>query len=257
MIEGEHSRFMAGLSSDVWVDGVDVHARMEVQPAHLRPGTDRVRLGVLATLIDVIGGSPAHAILNPTVDLRVSLIEPLPSSGKLELVCRPVRIGRRLFVGETIVHTGDESEPCARGICTFINRPIEGLTHDGLVPDGSLGVDCYDDLFDVREPSVGVFELDNDPVIGNPHSGTIQGGAQTLLAELVAERVLEREHDREYEVVDVDVRYLSGLRTPAIRARAEVLGATLERHFVRVPMTEADAGERLVSLTTLLCRPVP
>ena len=255
-IEPDASHFLAGLSAEVWLDDRDVHATMEIQPQHLKPGTDRVRLGILATLVDVICGSPAHAILNPTVDLRVTLVDRIPSSGKVEFVCRPVRIGRRLFVGETLGHTGDESAPFLRGICTFMNRPIEGMTHEGLMPKGSLGAESYDALLDIREPSPGVYELDNHPVIGNPHSGTIQGGAQCLLAELVAERALEAETGREFEVFDLDIRFLNGLNTPDVRARVDSLPGPFAERIVRVPMVEADAGERIVSLATLSCRPV-
>jgi acyl-coenzyme A thioesterase PaaI-like protein len=255
--ESHGARLIAGLGAELWLDDQDVHATMEIQPRHLKPGTDRVRLGVLATVVDVIGGSPAYAILNPTVDLRVTLVDRVPSSGKVEFVCRPVRVGRRLFVAETLGHTGDESLPFMRGICTFVNRPLEGITHDGIFPAGTLGVDSYDALLDIREPSPGVYELDNHPVIGNPHSGTIQGGAQCLLAELVADRALERETGREHEVFDLDIRFLNGLGTPDVRARVDSLPGAFAERIVRVPMVEADAGERIVSLATLSCRPVP
>jgi acyl-coenzyme A thioesterase PaaI-like protein len=254
--EPDYSHYLAGLSAEVWLEGDDVHACMEIQPQHLKPGTDRVRLGVLATLVDVIGGSPAHAILNPTVDLRVTLVDRIPTSGKIQFVCRPVRIGRRLFVAETIGYIADESTPFLRGICTFMNRALEGITHEGLIPEGTLGADSYDDLLAVREPSPGVYELDNHPVIGNPHSGTIQGGAQALFAEVVAERALERETGREHEVFDLDIRYLNGLRTPDVRARVDALPGSFPERIVRVPMVEADAAERIVSLATLSCRPV-
>jgi acyl-coenzyme A thioesterase PaaI-like protein len=252
----DNARFLAGLCAEVWLDGEEVHARMEIQPSHLKPGTDRVRLGLLATIVDVIGGSPSFGILNPTVDLRVTLVDRVPPSGKVEFVCRPVRVGRRLFVSETIAHTGDVAHACMRGVCTFVNRALDGFTHDDLVPHGTLGADSYDELLDLREPTPGVYELEHMPVIGNPHSGTIIGGAQALLAEMVAERVLMAEDGVEYEVVDLDIRYLDALRTPTIRARGDVLVGSFDSRCVRVPMVEADAGERIVSLASLTCKPV-
>ena len=109
---GRHSpNFVGGLGIDLWIEGDLARARCEVQPAFFKPGTDRVRLGVLATLVDMVAGSPAHAIINPTVDLRVSLLEPAPTSGDIELVCDPVKVGRRLFIGETLLHTGDRPDP--------------------------------------------------------------------------------------------------------------------------------------------------
>jgi acyl-coenzyme A thioesterase PaaI-like protein len=255
---GDSQQFMIGLYGDLWLEGDEVHATMDVQPGHLRPGTDRVRLGVLATMVDIVGGSPAFGILNPTVDLRVTLTERAPSSGKIEFVCRPVRIGRRLFVSETIAHAGDESEPFLRGISTFVNRVLENHAHDEIMPPGGpTGFDNYDELLEIREPTPGVYEIDNHPVIGNPHSGTMIGGAQALLAEILAERVIEQDVGRPHEAYDLDIRYLNPLRTPGVRARVDELPGGFDDRCMRIPMAEADDDERIVSLTTVLCRPVP
>src|SRR5262249_55297797 len=92
--------FVGGLGIRLWVDGGLALGRAEIQPEYFKPGTDRVRLGVLATLVDMVAGSPAHAIINPTVDLRVTLLAPAPTDGAIELVTYPVKSGRQLFVGE-------------------------------------------------------------------------------------------------------------------------------------------------------------
>ena len=68
--------FVNGLGISLWTEGDLALARAEVQPEFFAPGTDRVRMGVLATLVDMVAGSPAHSIINPTVDLRVSLLAP-------------------------------------------------------------------------------------------------------------------------------------------------------------------------------------
>ena len=61
--------FVGGLGVELWTDDDRAHARCEILPSFLKPGTDRVRMGVLATLVDMVAGSPAHAVINPTVDL--------------------------------------------------------------------------------------------------------------------------------------------------------------------------------------------
>jgi len=243
--------FVGALGVDLWIEGERAHARAEIQPSFLKPGTDRVRMGVLATLVDMVAGSPAHAVINPTIDLRVSLLARAPSSGVIELVCHPVKVGRTLFVGETLLHTGDATRPFARSVCTFMNRelPEASLMRDGL-PLGPLGAPSYDESLRLREPVPGTYEMDNHDAVRNGPAGTIQGGAQALLAELAGERALADEH----QVVDLEIRYLNRVRTGPVLATGEVIPGALDGACVRVPIIEPGADGRIVSLTTLLCR---
>jgi acyl-coenzyme A thioesterase PaaI-like protein len=256
MTEADPTRFLAGLCADVELVGDELHARMDVKPAHLRPGTTRLRVGILATMVDVIGGAPAFGLLNPTVDLRVTVADRPPSTGTIEFVCRTVRAGKRLYVSETIAHAGDASEPFMRGIATFVNR-LTDQTHAELLPESRIDFESYDELLEIREPSPGVYEIDNHPAIGNRHNGTMLGGAQAILAEMIAEREAERLYGRELEVFDLDIRYLDALRTDDVRVRAETLPGGYDHRCFRVLMVEADDDERLVSMTTVLCHPVP
>ena len=247
--------FVGGLGVELRVEEDRAHARAEILPSFLKPGTDRVRLGVLATLVDMVAGSPAHAIINPTVDLRVSLLDRAPSSGTIELVCHPVKVGRRLFVGETLLHTGDVTRPFARSLCTFINQPLpEAHSSRDVLPAGSLGAPNYDESLQLREPVPGTFEMEAHEAVRNGPAGTIQGGAQALMAELAGERALAG--DGEYEVVDLEIRYLNRVRTGPVLATGEVIPGALDGTCVRVPIIEPAADGRIVSLTSLLCRPV-
>ena len=182
--------FVGGLGISLWTEGDLALARAEIQPEYFKPGTDRIRLGVLATLVDMVAGSPAHAIINPTVDLRVTLLAPAPTQGAIELVCHPVKSGRLLFIGETLLHTGDPSRPFARSVCTFMNKPLDA-ERTAIFPVGQLGHDSYDDSLQIRETAPGVYEMDNHDVVRNGANGTVQGGAQALLAELTGERALD------------------------------------------------------------------
>src|SRR5204863_6757973 len=131
-----------------------------------------------------------------------------PSDGVMHLVCRPTKIGRRLFVGETILHTGDIERPFARSMCTFINQllPAASQMREGF-PLTPLGAPSYDESLLLREPASGGFEMDAHEAVRNGIAGTIQGGAQALLAELAGERALTDHGD--YEVVDLEIRYLN------------------------------------------------
>jgi acyl-coenzyme A thioesterase PaaI-like protein len=139
---------------------------------------------------------------------------------------------------------------------TFLNRVQPDHSHDEILPPRSRALPSYDALLEIDEPAPGVYEVENHAVIGNRQSGTMLGGAQALLAELLAERAVEREDGGRQEAFDLDIRYLDPLRTPMIRARAEVLPSPFDHRCVRVTMVEADHEERLVSLATLFCRPV-
>src|SRR3954469_2065249 len=234
----ETPSFVNGLGISLWTDGDLALARAEVQPEFFKPGTDRVRLGVLATLVDMVAGSPAHAIINPTVDLRVTLLSPAPTSGVIELVTYPVKSGRLLFVGETLLHTGDPARPFARSVCTFMNKPLD-TQRTGIFPLGPLGADHYDASLQVREPEPGVFEMDNHEIVRNGANGTVQGGAQALLAELTGEQALDKiDLEHEHHAVDLEIRYLNRVRTGPVQATAEVLAGGYDGQWVRAAIHE-------------------
>jgi len=245
----ETPSFVNGLGISLWTEGDLALARAEVQPEYFKPGTERVRMGVLATLVDMVAGSPAHAIINPTVDLRVTLLAPAPTSGTIDLVTYPVKSGRLLFIGETLLHTGDPSQPFARSVCTFMNKPLDA-ERTGIFPVGHLGAEHYDASLKVREPEPGVYEMDNHEIVRNGANGTVQGGAQALLAELTGERALDA-LDGEFEAVDLEIRYLNRVKEGPVRAHAEIVPSALEGPWVRVATTEPPADNRIVSLTTL------
>jgi len=247
--------FVNGLGITLWTEGDLALARAEVQPEFFTPGTERIRLGVLATLVDMVAGSPAHSIINPTVDLRVTLLTPAPTSGAIELVTYPVKSGRLLFVGETLLHTGDPTRPFARSVCTFMNKPLDS-ERTGIFPVGHLGAEHYDASLQLREPVPGVFEMDNHEIVRNGANGTVQGGAQALLAEVAGERALELSDDvtGEHEAVDLEIRFLNRVKEGPVLARAEVLPGGFDGLWVRVATTEPSADDRIVSLTTLQYR---
>ena len=207
-------------------------------------------------MLDVVAGAPAHGLVNPTVDLRASLLRPLPTEGFLELVCRPISIGDHLFLAEAVVYDDDPATPFVRSTCTYVNRKVAGYSHDNVLPDGSLEADSFDDLLPLRQIDPQTYELDNSTAIGNPRNRTIQGGVQGFFAELAAERALLAATGVEHELVDLDIRYLNSLRTPAARACSQITPHSFGASLVRVPIVEADDDERIVSLAIARFRPV-
>ncbi len=97
--------------------------------------------------------------------------------------------------------------------------------------------------------------MDNHEIVRNGANGTVQGGAQALLAELAGERALELADDvvDDHEAVDLEIRYLNRVKEGPVRA-GEVVPGGFDGPWVRVATNEPPAGDRIVSLTTLQYR---
>jgi acyl-coenzyme A thioesterase PaaI-like protein len=250
--DAEPVSYVGALALDLTFDDGITRGRAELQPEMLAPGTDRPRLGVLATLVDMVAGFLPTGPINPTVDLRVSLIDHPPSTGTIFLECHPAKIGRRLFVGETILHTGDVERPFARSTVTFMNQPMVHEAAFNAPPAVAIGAASFDDLLRPRERDARTIEMDPHPWVSNGAAGTIQGGAQALLAEIAAERALL---PRKLSTVDLDIRFLNRMRSGPVAATAEIAPGDVDDAFVRVAITDVGDDDRLVSVVTLICRP--
>jgi acyl-coenzyme A thioesterase PaaI-like protein len=247
------AHFVGALGIEMWSEDGITHGRAPLRPEMWAPGTDVVRLGVLATMVDMVVGSPPSGAINPTVDLRVTMLSRPPAEGTVYLACTPAKVGRRLFVGETTLHAGDPDRPFARSVATFMNQPIAGAgTMFGFRDGPPPTTPSFDEILNSRFRSPGVVEMDAHPKVSNGPAGTIQGGAQALLGEVAAEHALApRGH---FAAVDLDIRYLNRVRTEAVVATATVLPGELEHVTVRVPITGVGDGGRIVSLVSVACR---
>jgi acyl-coenzyme A thioesterase PaaI-like protein len=227
-----------------------------VTDAMFGAGTDRVRMGLLATLVDVVGGTPPTGPMNPTVDLRVQMVSRPPTSGRLHLECRPLRVGRTLYVAEIPVFADGGSIPFAVGTVTFMNRSVPGMpTFDGLVK--SIPPGSFDELLGARRNASGLTELALNPVVANGFTGTIQGGAQAMFAELATEWALaDLGHAAGSQVVDdLDIRYLNRLASGSMQAIPELWPTDDGGYAVRVALTDAADADRVVSFVRIRTRP--
>jgi acyl-coenzyme A thioesterase PaaI-like protein len=191
--------------------------------------------------------------VNPTVDLRLTLLSRPPSLGDIRLVCNPVKHGSRLFVGECLLYVDDPAEPFARSTCTFLNRVVGPPGMSRWERRETLPrIPTFDELLQARVLGPGVIEMDAHPGVSHGPGGTIQGGALALLGEIAAEHALEPRGP--YAAVDLEIRYLNRVRTESVVATAEVLPGELAGTQVRVPVRETGDGGRVVSLVTTTCR---
>lgn len=244
-----------GLATSV-EDGCTVGA-VDVTPAMLGPSTGRLRVGVLSTIVDVVGGTPATGPLNPTIDLRVQMIDPSAVPERLRFVCRPLRAGRTIYVAEVPVHGDRSPDPIAVGTVTFMNRAVPNVARfDGARP--ALAVATLDELLGARREADGTAVLDMNPVVANGFTGTVQGGAQAMFAELSTEWALaEAGHPVGSQVIDdLDIRYLNRLASGSMRAVPELWPVGDGGFAVRVALTDAADSDRVVSFVRLRTRPV-
>ena len=181
-----------------------------MQPTFFKPGTDRVRMGVLATLVDMVAGSPAHAIINPTIDLRVSLLEHAPTSGRdragvLPGQDRPAPLHRRdaaphrrsvAPVRPLGVHV---HEPAARGRPGATRRRARRTS---WVADVRRGACSCASRCPARSRWTSTRSSATAPTAPS------RAARRRCMAELAGERALA-DHDGEHEVVDLEIRYLN------------------------------------------------
>jgi acyl-coenzyme A thioesterase PaaI-like protein len=246
------NHFVGSMAVALWAEGGITHGKAVLRAEMWQPGTEIPRLGILATFVDLVAGMRPTGAINPTVDLRITLVSRPPSVGNVYTACEPVKDGRRLFVGELHLHTGDPATPFAHATVTFMNQLIPGVpftTFEDRV--GPLGT-TFDDLLEARFPMPGTVEMDAHPAVSNGPGGTIQGGVQSVLAQIAAERALE--HRGRFSAVDLHIQFLNRVRTQSVTATAQVLPDAFDQVLVRVPIVEAGADGRIVSLVTVVCR---
>ncbi|MFI5047934.1 MAG: PaaI family thioesterase [Acidimicrobiia bacterium] len=244
--------FIGALGLELWAEDGFTHGRAVLRPEMWAPGTEVPRLGVLATMVDVVVGMPPTGALNPTVDLRLTLLSLPPAQGPIRLVCRPVKHGSRLFVGEALLYVDDLDDPFARATSTFMNRQVSSGSSSWRRRDVPPRIPTFDELLRARVLSQGVLEMDAHPGVSNGPGGTIQGGAQALLGEVAAEHALEPLG--RYATVDLEIRFLNRVRSESVVATAEILPGDLAGVQVRVPLRETGPDGRIVSLVSTTCR---
>lgn len=248
---------MAGLAEDHFLrmlavslgsEGDHVTATAPVRPELFAPGTRRIRTALLLTMVDLVAGHTPDVPLAPTVDIRVQVTDPTPTRGTVLLRCRPLRVGARMVVSETRLYAGDEPIPFAFALSTFLRTPIGPGAAHGERPIPPMPVGSFDEFLGARVVDAQRLELQPHERLDNGHVGTVQGGVQSFLAELAAEHALG--NGRRLVASDLEIRYLSRLTEGPLAATVETLPTT-QATMARVRLTDAGAGDRLVSHVSL------
>ncbi len=272
--------FVSEILSDTSAKG-----RTRVSP-HVAGADGGVRVGVVATLVDVVGGLLGVRILRPdwmaTADMTVQLVRPALGpfiEARIELVRR----GRTTMVLEALVVNVDEhgaelsdADPVAWSTTTFAVLPGGNRTMDQDLPfdlpttmsigDGiGLRRSLLETLgISVLDPAAGRVSLPVHPYVHNSIQA-VQGGAMALLGDVAATEALGAATglgSGGVVVTDLQVAYLTLGRVGPIVTGATVLdggavgGAGRARAASAVvELVDAGAEDRLT--TVINARAVP
>jgi acyl-coenzyme A thioesterase PaaI-like protein len=253
--------YVGALGVSVWHEGDRTEGSVDLHPSMWATGTTRPRVGVLAVLADFVISSPPTGVLVPTVDLRIELLDDLPSAGLMTATATMLKVGRRLALGEAWLAV--DGVRCARVTGTFVT-PAPGS--DSL--PASLAVafppgremparpESFDALIGATQSEPGTTVVDASAPIRNGPGGTVQGGIQATIAEIAAEAALGG--SAAWAVHDIDVRYLGTVGAGPVVASAEVLANDGTDASVRVTLRDAAVADptRLVAYVATRCHRV-
>lgn len=249
-----------------------------ITPAHLRDGHGRLGTGLLATVVDNVGGMVSGLASLPDWIVTTNLTVRRPSSrpgrpprahDELDLVARVLRRGRTSVVSEVQVR-GDDGAWVATAWMTSavltpemgpppVSRPLR-RTH---VP--TIEVAPYQsppEVFFAVEPGErpGEVRIEAPARLRNPW-GIVHGGALAVAAESAARRAVAHPTGIDVEaddllVTDLVLHYLSPVRVGPVVAAAELVGSHGDDHLVRVAVRDHGADDRSCVLAVATVRPV-
>jgi len=245
----------------------DAIASLEACPAIADAG-GRIRVGVLATLVDVIAGEMAIRSVLPkwtaTSDLSV-YVDEVPTSGRVEARSRILRAGRQTVVLEVGLRGGTEAKQFGVAHVGFAVLPSrnelqsgghwaeapETRTEFGLAGSGfekplleTLGFD-----FDVQDATTSSIRKVDDYVRNS--LGAIQGGAVAILLEASAERFASAELAGPVRVRSLAIHYLKLGRVGPIRAVSRRIARTPGGVLLSVSLFDEGVDDVLLTVATI------
>lgn len=233
--------------------------------SHICNPSGSPRAGVLAILVDVVGGGLAAVAARPdwiaTADLTLHLI-PRPVTGEIEAQGRVLRQGRTTVVLEVSLRERDGG---ALGIATMsfavLPRRAENLSVDQVdrvnlltmgTPGSGLVTPFHDQVrLSVVDANAGAIELPLSDYVANS-LGAIQGGMMAAAADAAAERALELACGGPVETCDLQITYLALAKVGPVRTDTRVLTATPEFGSAHVEIVDTGATDRLTTLARVV-----
>ena len=220
-----------------------------VRPELFTPGTQWARGGVLTTMVDLVAGHVPDGPHGPTVDMRLRIVAPPPTTGRIRLEARPLRIGRRLIVSETALSAGPGTTPFGWATATFINTVVADFMDDHRPVAPPMDEASFDEFLGATVRDDATLEVAPSPRIDNGIQLTVQGGAQALLAELAAAHLLGA--GEPLVATDLDIRFLDRLYVGPLAARAVEVASHDGVPRAHVTLFDAGKDDRVVSVVTV------
>ena len=246
---------------------------------HVTTADGGVRSGVLATLVDIVGGAIAARVLRPdwmaTADLSLQLVGPVRGPW-VEARGSIARRGRTTLVVEAIVVCVDEdghdsvvgaaaADPVAWASMTFsvlpAQNPSSSVQTAGELParwsfaGGGLERPVLDALLvEVVDPAAGRLSMAVRPYLHNSFRA-VQGGVIALLAEAAGAEALGAAHGLDgasFVITDLQIAYLALGRVGPVVTSTRVLGdGPDDRAGAVVELRDSGADDRLMTVVNV------
>jgi uncharacterized protein (TIGR00369 family) len=240
------------------------HASLPVVP-ELCTSDGGVRAGVLATLVDVIGGGLAATAAYPgwiaTADLTLHLVG-AATSGSVHAHARVAHTGRTTVVIEVDL-VDDPGATLGLATMSFAVLPRRDTNPDitatmtsesstMALPDSSMREPILEAL-EVRfvDASAGVLEAPVGEWSLNS-LGAMQGGAVAVLVDAAAEAAARGASGEPLVVRDIQLTYLALARVGPIRTRVEILGSAPGAVTAHVELVDSGASSRVTSIARVV-----
>jgi uncharacterized protein (TIGR00369 family) len=222
------------------------------------------RAGVLATLVDVIGGGLAAGAAAPgwiaTADLTLHLVRGAAPGAVVEARGEVLRSGRTTVVMEVVLvdqherRLGDASMSFSVLPRRESNPDISSVRSVGPSTMATESAGMKQPLADalgivVRDPDAGVLDVPVTDWTRNS-MGAMQGGVVATIADFAAETALRAATTEPLVVADMQVTYLGFGRTGPVRSCVDVLGTEAGRGVARIVLDDAGAGHRRMTRAT-------
>jgi uncharacterized protein (TIGR00369 family) len=244
-------------------DGRRSRASMPIVPAACNDA-GHVRAGVLAVLVDVIGGGLAASAASPnwiaTADLTLHVVRAARPGSVVEAQARVLRAGRTTVVIDVVL-VDDAARDIGTATMSFsvlprrdTNPEISAVRNTGpstmATPDTHLRVPIADALgVAVVDAAAGVIDVPVTDWARNS-MGAMQGGVVAMVADIAAETAIRAGTAEPLVVSDLQVTYLGFGRVGPVRSRVEVLGIEPGRGAARVELVDQGAEQRLMTIVS-------
>jgi len=226
-----------------------------------------VRVGVMATLVDLLGGALAVKAIYPDWIATAALsvyTRARATTGMLTASGRVIRGGHTtvaidVAIFEAASDVGDSGTQIGSALMTFSRLPRRGdtieLDQDAVnttvtyaIEGSGLSRPFLDGIgISVVDEVAGVVELEMSGYVRNSF-GALQGGAVALLADVAGELVARACTGNHLATSDLAICYLAQGKVGPFRTRVTVIRTTPDTTLARVEVIDTGADDRLLAI---------